>query len=65
MRLAVFFYIATRLAMQVWHKAWEELPLAAIQAWIERIPGHIQKVMYLGGGNEHKEGRENPINSQE
>jgi hypothetical protein len=28
-----------------------------IQAWIERIPIHIQEVIRLGGGNEYKEGK--------
>ena len=28
-----------------------------IQAWIERIPWHIQQIIQLEGGNEYKEGR--------
>ncbi|KMU91657.1 hypothetical protein CIHG_09417 [Coccidioides immitis H538.4] len=39
-----------------WKKAWEELPQAKIQQWIERIPHHIQEVICLEGGNEYREG---------
>jgi len=28
-----------------------------IQAWIERIPRHIQKIIELEGGNEYREGK--------
>ena len=28
-----------------------------IQAWIERIPWHIEQIIELEGGNEYKEGR--------
>jgi hypothetical protein len=43
--------------IQVWQKAWEELPQEKIQAWIEAIPVHIQKIIDLKGGNEYIEGR--------
>lgn len=44
-------------AVKVWEKAWDELPQAQIQAWIERIPVHIHKIIKLEGGNEYIEGR--------
>ncbi|KAK5997488.1 hypothetical protein PT974_02851 [Cladobotryum mycophilum] len=44
-------------AIKVWEAAWEEMPQQAIQAWIERIPRHIQEIIRLEGGNEYKEGR--------
>ncbi len=43
--------------IKVWQQCWKELPQSQIQAWIERIPIHIQKVIELEGGNEYKEGR--------
>ena len=46
-----------RDAIQAWKQAWDELPQAKIQAWIERIPVHIQKIIQLDGGNEYEEGR--------
>lgn len=47
----------TRKKMEhAWLKAWEELDQARIQAWIARIPVHIQKVIELEGGNEYQEG---------
>lgn len=45
------------VAVKAWEKCWDELPQAQIQAWIERIPVHIQKIIELEGGNEYKEGR--------
>jgi transposase len=47
-------------AIAAWEKCWQELEQAQIQAWIERIPIHIQKVIELEGGNEYKEGRGRP-----
>jgi hypothetical protein len=44
-------------AEAVWRKAWDDLEQSRIQAWIERIPFHIQEVIRLEGGNEYKEGR--------
>jgi hypothetical protein len=44
-------------ATRAWRKCWKELPQEKIQAWIERIPIHIQKIIELEGGNESKEGR--------
>lgn len=44
-------------AIRAWEGCWEDLPQSQIQAWIERIPRHIQKVIELEGGNEYKEGR--------
>ena len=43
-------------AERVWQKAWDELEQWRIQAWIERIPRHIQEVIRLEGGNEYREG---------
>jgi hypothetical protein len=40
-----------------WLKLWKEMPQEKIQAWIERIPVHIEEVIRLEGGNEYKEGR--------
>lgn len=47
-------------AMMAWKQAWNELPQSAIQAWIERIPRHIEEIIRLEGGNEYKEGRARP-----
>lgn len=33
-----------------WLQCWKNLPQAEIQAWIERIPLHIQEVIKCGGG---------------
>src|SRR6266516_1282261 len=41
-----------------WLKAWDKLEQERIQRWICRIPRHIQKVLALHGGNEHKGGRQ-------
>ena len=57
------------IATKVWTKAWKKLTQKRIQAWIERIPRHIQQVIALDGGNEYREGREDglvrPYNSAE
>ncbi|KAI7762256.1 hypothetical protein LZL87_006651 [Fusarium oxysporum] len=45
-------------AIRKWEAAWNDLPQEQIQAWIERIPMHIQKIIALEGGNEYKEGRD-------
>ena len=45
-------------ASQRWPKQWKDLPQSTVQAWIERIPRHIQEIIKLEGGNEYKEGRE-------
>ncbi|KAL6352059.1 hypothetical protein LRP88_14872 [Fusarium phalaenopsidis] len=47
-----------REAIRAWQAAWKELPQEKIQAWIERIPTHVKKIIELEGGNEYKEGRE-------
>ena len=44
-------------AERIWEKSWRELPQDKIQAWIERIPKHIEEVIRLEGGNEYLEGR--------
>jgi hypothetical protein len=44
-------------AIRAWEKQWDELPQSKIQAWIERVPFHIQEIIRLEGGNEYKEGR--------
>jgi transposase len=45
-------------AIRVWERCWEDLAQKQIQAWIERIPRHVQKIIELEGGNEYQEGRE-------
>ena len=48
----------TRSEMEkAWIQAWLNLPQSEIQAWIERIPRHIQEIIRLEGGNEYAEGR--------
>jgi transposase len=44
-------------AEKAWRSAWDGLEQGRIQAWIERIPRHIQKVIELEGGNEYQEGK--------
>ncbi|KAI9882875.1 MAG: hypothetical protein M1823_005373 [Watsoniomyces obsoletus] len=44
-------------ARKRWLKAWADLKQTEIQAWIERIPRHIQEIIRLEGGNEYREGR--------
>ena len=45
-------------ATKAWQSCWyDTLPQAQIQAWIERIPKHIQQIIALGGGNNYPEGR--------
>jgi hypothetical protein len=45
-------------AIRAWEQCWTELPQEKIQALIERIPVHIQKIIKLQGGNEYREGRD-------
>jgi hypothetical protein len=48
----------TREAMEkAWLEEGEQLPQAQIQAWIERIPVHIQEILRLEGGSGYREGR--------
>jgi len=49
-------------AISIWQKTWQDLPQEKIQAWIERIPYHIQEIIKLEGGNEYKEGRRLDVN---
>jgi hypothetical protein len=49
------------VALPAWKAAWDNLPQETIQRWIERIPRYIQEVIRLEGGNEYKEGREDPL----
>jgi hypothetical protein len=44
-------------AEKAWLDSWKGLEQGRIQAWIERIPTHIQKIIELEGGNEYKEGK--------
>jgi ferric-dicitrate binding protein FerR (iron transport regulator) len=44
-------------AIEAWTKCWNELPQEKIQAWIERIPRHVQEIIKADGGNEYMEGR--------
>ena len=50
-----------KTAEMVWTRCWKEMPQRKIQEWIERIPRHIQEVIRLGGSNDYKEGRYDPI----
>ncbi len=56
---------------KAWVRCWEkELTQERIQAWISRIPRHIQQIIELKGGNEYREGRAGngairPYNSEE
>jgi hypothetical protein len=45
-------------AIKAWEDSWRNLPQGKIQAWIERIPEHIEKEIDLEGGIEYKENRE-------
>ena len=44
-------------AERFWSHAWNELEQWRIQAWIERIPRHIEKIIELEGGNDYREGK--------
>ena len=44
----------------LWHRHWKEFPQARLQRFVRRIPGHIQWVLKLFGGNEYKEGTAPP-----
>ena len=44
-------------AERAWNDAWNELEQWRIQAWIERIPRHIEEIIRLEGGNEYREGK--------
>lgn len=44
-------------AIKVWEECWYNMPMSKVQAWIERIPHHIQHIIRLEGGNEYQEGR--------
>jgi transposase len=44
-------------AEKAWLKAWNDLDQHVIQAWIERIPRHIEQIIELKGGNEYREGK--------
>jgi hypothetical protein len=48
-------------AIRAWEADWKELPQEKIQAWIERIPCHVRKIIDLEGGNEYIEGRDYPL----
>jgi len=47
-------------AVRIWQNCWRDLSQLKIQAWIERILVHIQKIIELQGGNEYIEGRDKP-----
>jgi hypothetical protein len=40
-----------------WIQCWNDMPQEKIQAWIKRIPVHIQEVIKCDGNNLYKEGR--------
>jgi hypothetical protein len=39
-----------------WQDCWDDMSQERIQAWIRRIPIHVQEVIKLEGGNKYKEG---------
>ena len=39
-----------------WIKCWNEMPQELIQAWIDRIPAHIEEIIACEGNNLYKEG---------
>jgi transposase len=43
-----------------WHEEWKALPQEKLQRLVERLPGNIQWVLQLKGGNEYKEGSSPP-----
>ncbi|KJZ69608.1 hypothetical protein HIM_03090 [Hirsutella minnesotensis 3608] len=43
-----------------WHEEWKALPQEKLQRLVERMPGNIQWVLQLKGGNEYKEGSSPP-----
>jgi len=51
------FIRTTSKLKEEWIKCWEEIPQEVIQAWIERIPRHIEEVIACEGGNLYTEGR--------
>lgn len=44
-------------AERVWRKEWASFEQKRLQAFVERIPWHIQQVIACEGGNEYNEGR--------
>jgi hypothetical protein len=44
-------------ATAVWRKEWASFEQERLQAFVERIPWHIQQVIKCEGGNEYNEGR--------
>jgi hypothetical protein len=49
-----------KTAIEKWTEEWAKMPQEKVQAWIDRIPRHIQEVIRLEGGNEYKEGQRDP-----
>jgi len=43
-------------ARKAWQVVWRDLEQWRIQAWIERIVRHIEKVIELEGGNKYRVG---------
>ena len=50
-------FTSEKAMRKAWEKCWDEMPQEKIQAWIERIPIHIEEIIRLKGGNEYQEGR--------
>ena len=42
-----------------WIKCWKDMPQEKTQAWIERIPVHIQEIIACDSNNLYQEGRKN------
>lgn len=44
-------------AERVWRKEWRDFEQSRLQAFVERIPWHIDQIIRCEGGNEYNEGR--------
>ena len=49
--------IARIEAIKAWEKVRDGLSQEQVQAWIGRIPFHIERIIALEGGSEYNEGR--------
>ena len=50
--------ITSNIELQkAWIKCWEDLLQDKIQAWIDRIPDHIEEIITCRGNNLYIEGR--------
>jgi hypothetical protein len=51
-------------AERVWRQAWASFEQPRLQAFVERIPWHIQQVIACDGGNEYTEGRNKMLQTE-